>query len=56
LEDRKEMLENTNGAKWTIQRNWQPRVDKTRTKKTKNNTICAGHHNAQRNTNNVNRT
>jgi len=52
-----EKLENTKGAKWTIQRNWQPRVDKTRTEKIKkNNTICAGHHYAQRNTNNVNRT
>jgi len=29
------MLENTKGAKWTIQRNWQPRVDKTKSNKTK---------------------
>ena len=39
--------------KWTIQRNWQHRVHKT-----KNNTTryCVGHHYAQTNTNNVNNT
>ena len=44
--------------KWTIQRNWQHRVHKTKTNKTKKktNTICVGHPYAQTNTNNVNKT
>jgi hypothetical protein len=43
--------------KWGIQRNWQHRVHKTKTNKTKkHNTICGGHHYAQANTNNVNKT
>ena len=37
---------------WTIQRNQQHRVHKTK----KNITICIGHHFTQRNTNNVNKT
>jgi hypothetical protein len=41
--------------KWTIQRNLQHRVHNTKTKK-KHNTICVGHHYAQTNTNNVNKT
>ena len=39
--------------KWTNQRNWQRR---RQTKQTKYNTICVGHHYAQTNTNNVNKT
>ena len=52
------MLENTEGTikKWTLQRNWQHRVHRTKKNKTKHNTICAGHHYAQTNTNNVNKT
>ena len=48
------MLENTQGGnqKWTIQRNWQHRAHNTK----KNNTIYAGHHYTQTNTNNVNKT
>ena len=45
--------------KWTIKRNWQHRVHKTQDedKQSKNNnTICVGHHYAQTNTNNVNKT
>ena len=44
--------------KWTIQRNWQHRVHKTKTNKvkTQHNTICVGHHYAQTNTNNVDKT
>ena len=42
---------------WTIQRNWQHRVHKTKTKtKQKHNTICVGYHYAQTNTNNVSKT
>ena len=40
--------------KWTIQRNWQHMVNKT--KKTKAKTQCVGHHGTQGNTNNVNKT
>jgi len=39
--------------KWTIQRNWQHRVQNT---KKKHNTICVGHHYAQTNTNNIYKT
>jgi hypothetical protein len=42
--------------KWTIQRNWQHMVQKTKTNKTKTQHICVGHHYAQTNTNNVNKT
>jgi len=44
--------------KWTIQRNWQHMVHKTRRRKTKqkHNTICVGHHYTQTNTNNMNKT
>ena len=43
--------------KWTIQRNWQHRVHKTKNKTNqKHNTICVGHHYAQTNTNDVNNT
>jgi len=47
------MLENTEyNQKWTIQRNWQHRVQN----KQKRNTICVGHHLTQTKTNNVNKT
>ena len=42
--------------KWTTQRNWQHRAHKTKKNTKKHNTICAGHHYAQANTNNVNMT
>jgi hypothetical protein len=42
--------------KWTIQRNWQHRVHKTKKTKQKHNTICVGNHYMQINTNNVNKT
>jgi hypothetical protein len=44
--------------KWTIQRNWQQHSVYIRRRKTKQNhdTICAEHHYAQTNTNNVNKT
>jgi hypothetical protein len=41
--------------KWTIQRNWQHRVHKTKKNK-KNNTICVGNHYAKTNTSNINKT
>jgi hypothetical protein len=41
--------------KWTIQRNWQQRVHKTKKTKQKHNTICVGNHYMQINTNNVNK-
>ena len=41
---------------WTIKRNWQHRAHKKKTKKTKKNTICVGHHYTPTNTNNVNKT
>jgi hypothetical protein len=43
---------------WTIQRNWQHWAHKKKTNNTKqsSNTICAGHHHMQTNTNNVNKT
>jgi hypothetical protein len=41
---------------WTIQRNWQHRAHKTKTNKTKNNSVCVWHQYAQTNTNNVNQT
>ena len=41
---------------WTIQRNRQHRVNKTKTNKTKNNSVCVWHQYAQTNTNNVNQT
>jgi len=42
---------------WTIQRNWQHWVHKKKINNTKNtNTLCAGHHHMQTNTNNVNKT
>jgi len=41
--------ENRRGyAKWTIQRNWQHKVHKTKTNKAKHNTLCVGHHYAQK--------
>ena len=47
-------------TKWTIHRNWQRRSHKTKKttikKKQKTNTMCAGHHYPQANTNNVNKT
>jgi hypothetical protein len=42
--------------KWTIQRNWQHRSHKTKKKNEKHNIIFVGHHYAQKNTNNVNKT
>ena len=42
--------------KLTIQRNWQHKVHKTKKSKTQHNTIYVGHHYAQINTTNVNKT
>jgi hypothetical protein len=44
--------------KWTIQRNWQHRVHKTKEKQNKQklNTIGVGHHLTQTKTNNINKT
>jgi hypothetical protein len=38
------------------QRNWQHMVHKTKKTKQRHNIICVGHHYAQTNTNNVNKT
>ena len=42
--------------KWTIQRNRQHRVDRTKKTQQKHNTICVGHLCTQMDTNNVNKT
>ena len=44
--------------KWTIQRNWQHWVHKTKNniRKPQHKSICVGHHYTQTNTNNVNKT
>jgi quinolinate synthase len=42
--------------KWTIQRNWQYKVHKTKKNKQKHNAIFVGHYYAQTDTNNVNKT
>ena len=42
--------------KWTIQRNWQQSVHKTKRNKHQRNTIYATHRYAQTHTNNVNKT
>jgi hypothetical protein len=42
--------------RWTIQRNWQHRAQKTKQNKQKHNTICVGNHYTKTNTNNVNNT
>ena len=46
-----------NKKKWTIQRNWQHMVNKTKKNKAKTqDTIFGGHHYTQTNTNNMNKT
>ena len=50
-------VEHILNQKWTIQRNWQHRVHKTKKNpKQKHNTTRVGHHSTQANTNNINNT